>query len=56
MLLMMFSNFYKQRIMPNEIYEFFVNSNTDIEEIEIDQNIDYLKVYFPPLSILHLLI
>jgi hypothetical protein len=42
-LLMMFSNFYKQRMLPSEIYEFFVNNKTDIEDLDIETNIDYLK-------------
>lgn len=44
MLLMMFSNFYKQRILPSEIYEFFVNNKNEIRDYEIETNLDYLKI------------
>jgi hypothetical protein len=43
-LLMMFSNFYKQRMLPSEIYQFFVNNKTDNEDLDIETNIDYLKI------------
>lgn len=44
MLLMLFSNFYKQRILPTEIYDFFVNNRTEVRDIYIDTELDYLKI------------
>lgn len=43
-LLMVFSNFYKQRILPNEIKQFFVFGKRDVIDVDIETNIDYLKV------------
>ena len=43
-LLMIFSNFYKQRMMPEEIYEFFVNGKSEVREIEVTKCLDYIKV------------
>ena len=43
-LLMIFSNFYKQRIMPEEIHEFFVNGKTEVREIQVTACLDYIKV------------
>lgn len=41
---MIFSNFYKQRIMPGEIYEFFVNDKTEVRELEVSTCLDYIKI------------
>jgi hypothetical protein len=43
-LLMVFSNFYKQRMLPEEIFEFFVNNKTEIQDHDINLNLDYVKV------------
>lgn len=42
MILMMFSNFYKQRVMPSEIYDFFCNNRTDPDELDVEVNLDYI--------------
>lgn len=49
--LMVFSNFYKQRMMPDEIYQFFVNNKTEVCDIDVNANFDYIKVIEKQLEI-----
>jgi len=48
MILMMFSNFYKQRILPSEIHDFFVKNERKVGEMNIEANLDYLKIKESP--------
>ena len=43
MILMMFSNFYKQRIMPNEIFDFFYHNKKNAKDVYVDANLEYLN-------------
>lgn len=43
-ILMKFSQFYKQRILPEEVYQFFVLNDSDTTRVDFKSQIDFSKI------------
>ena len=44
LILAKFSQFYQQRILPEEVYQFFIRNNSDTDDIDFTKQIDFSKI------------